>query len=148
MIIESASPGETLDIGRRLAPLLRPNDVLLVDGRLGAGKTLFISGVAEGLGVGEQVTSPSFVIVHEYEGFMRIIHADMYRLASIAEFDDLELPSLARDGLLVVEWGGVVASALPDHLRVSIGVSGETTRTIELTPVGSWTSRPLQELSE
>ena len=87
MILTSKSPDGTLDIGRRLARVLRAGDVVLLSGRLGSGKTLFVSGIAEGLGVQEQVTSPSFVIVHEYDGFLKIIHADMYRLGSVGEFD-------------------------------------------------------------
>ncbi len=147
MILESTSPDETLDIGRRLARALRPGDIVLLDGRLGCGKTLLVSGIAEGLGVQEQVTSPSFVIVHEYDGFMKIVHADMYRLASSGEFDDLELPSVARDGVLLIEWGGVVAAALPDHLRVVFEITGEESRTIEFAPVGSWAGRSLEELA-
>ncbi len=149
MKLESNSPSETLDIGRRLARVLRPGDIVLFDGRLGTGKTLLISGIAEGLGVQEQVTSPSFVIVHEYDGFMKIIHADMYRLrlGSVGEFDDLELPFLARDGVLLIEWGGVVAGALPDHLRVLMTITGEESRMVEFAPVGSWTDRSLEELS-
>jgi tRNA threonylcarbamoyladenosine biosynthesis protein TsaE len=104
--------------------------------------------MAEGLGVQEQVTSPSFVLVHEYEGFLKIVHADMYRLGSIAEFDDLELTGDSRDGVLIIEWGDVVASTMPDHLLIEISTTGENTRMLRFVPVGSWSERSLEELAE
>ena len=148
MDLVSESPEQTLDIGRRLARILRAGDVLLLSGRLGSGKTLLVSGIAEGMGVQEQVTSPSFVLVHEYDGFLRIIHADMYRLGSIGEFHDLELTGEVRDGVLIVEWGNVVASAVPDHLLVEIAITGESIRLLHFVPVGSWAQRSLEELAE
>ena len=73
MELVTSSPDETLDVGRRLARMLQPDDVVLLSGRLGSGKTLLVSGLAEGLGVQEPVTSPSFVLVHEYDGFLQIV---------------------------------------------------------------------------
>ncbi len=148
MDLVSESPEQTLDVGRRLARLLRPGDVVLLSGRLGSGKTLLVSGIAEGLGVEEQVTSPSFVLVNEYNGFLRIIHADMYRIGSMGEFHDLELPSQARDGVLIIEWGDVVAPAVPDHLLVEMAITGESSRLLHLVPMGSWAQRSLEELAE
>ena len=147
--IISLSPDDTLALGRRLANLLRPADVIVLAGPLGCGKTLLASGIAEGLGVTEPVTSPSFVIVQTYQGFMPVVHADVYRLATVAEFDDLELQTVAADGVLMVEWGDAVGAQLPsDHLVISLAVVDEHTRRIELTPMGSWRRRPLQELTE
>jgi len=143
----SASPSDTLGLGRSLAQLLRPGDIVLLSGRLGCGKTLFASGVAEGLGAQEQVTSPTFVIVQSYEGFMPIIHADVYRLGSTGEFDDLELPEAARDGVLLIEWGEAVTAVLPpDHLIVEIAITSETERNFRFVPVGAWEARPLEEI--
>lgn len=146
--LTSGSPDQTLDIGRRLARVLRAGDIVLLSGRLGAGKTLLVSGIAEGMGVQEQVTSPSFVLVHEYDGFLRIIHADMYRLGSIGEFDDLELTTDSRDGVLVVEWGDVVASAVPDYLLVEMTITDDGTRQMRFVGVGSWAERSLEELAQ
>lgn len=148
MHLVSESPEQTLGVGRRLATVLRPGDVLLLSGRLGSGKTLLVSGIAEGLGVAEQVTSPSFVLVKEYDGFLRIIHADMYRLGSIGEFRDLDLANEARGGVLVIEWGDVVAPAVPDHLLVEISITGDSSRLLRFVPVGSWAQRSLEELAE
>lgn len=145
--LTSASPSGTLGLGRALAQLLRPGDIVVLSGRLGCGKTLFASGVAEGLGAQEQVTSPSFVIVQTYEGFFPIVHADVYRLGSTGEFDDLELPEAARDGVLLIEWGEAVSAVLPpDHLIVEMTIVSETERQLRFIPVGAWESRSLEEL--
>ncbi len=150
MVIQvmSGSPADTLALGRKLAALLRPGDVVLLAGRLGSGKTLFACGIAEGLGVSEPVTSPSFVLVKTYHGFLTIVHADLYRLGSTAEFHDLELTDAARDGVLLLEWGNVVASGVPpDHLLVEIEMSDGDERAIRFIPRGAWETRPIQELT-
>lgn len=139
---------ETMGIGRRLAALVRPGDVISLCGRLGAGKTAFAGGLAEGLGIEEPVTSPSFVIVRKYDsGFTPLVHVDVYRLGSLGEFDDLDVFEEARDGVLLVEWGNAVSAALPaDHLSIEIVVDDDETRTLRLRPSGSWTKRPLEEM--
>ena len=145
--LHSQTPADTLAIGRKLAGLLRPGDVVLLEGRLGAGKTLLAGGIAEGLGVSEPVTSPSFVLVRIYQGFMPLVHADVYRLGSTAELDDLELAATARDGVLLVEWGNVIASGLPDdHLAVRLAIKDDDARRITMLPHGEWRSRPIEEL--
>lgn len=146
--IKTTLEDETLALGRRLAGLLRPGDVVLLCGRLGCGKTRLVAGVADGLGVDQQVCSPTFIISRHYEGFLPIVHADLYRLASMSEFEDLELEREAEDGVLLVEWGDVVERAVkPDHLLIHFEVVGENERLITLTPRGHWQQRPLQELS-
>jgi tRNA threonylcarbamoyladenosine biosynthesis protein TsaE len=141
-------PDDTLAVGRRLAGLLRPGDILLLTGRLGCGKTLLAGGIAEGLGVEGPVVSPSFVLVKSYQGFLPFTHADVYRLGSSAEFDDLELPAQTADGVLVIEWGDTIAARVPpDHLVVRIEIVDESTRQITFVQMGSWDQRPLQELA-
>jgi tRNA threonylcarbamoyladenosine biosynthesis protein TsaE len=148
VVVTTTLPSETVALGRRLAGLLRPGDVVLLAGPLGAGKTLVAAGVADGLGVDEPVTSPSFVIVRSYQGFLPVHHADVYRLESTGEWDDLDLLTLAADGVLLVEWGTAVAGAVPgDHLVVDIAVLDADRRLITLVPHGSWRRRPLQELT-
>lgn len=136
-------PGDTADLGARLAALLRPGDVIVLSGPLGAGKTLFTSGIAAGLGVEEPVTSPSFILSREYSsGFLPLVHADIYRLSTRNEFDDLDLLSESSQGALVIEWGDVVEPILPpDHLRVDFEVDDNEARTISLIPSGSWRNR-------
>ncbi len=146
--IATTSTVETLALGRHLAGLLRAGDIVLLAGNLGAGKTLFACGIGEGLGVEEPMTSPSFILARAHEGFMPVVHADVYRLGSSAEFEDLDLPEQARDGVLLVEWGDVVAHGVPvDHLLVEIEIVSETERSFRFAPSGSWASRDLGELA-
>ena len=146
--IDCPSPEDTRALARRLASLIRPGDVLLLKGRLGAGKTVFAGGIAEGLGVQEQVTSPTFVLARRYEGFMPLIHADVYRIGSSAEIEDLDLLDEAAQGALVVEWGDVVDGRLgDDSLLVEIVPGDDEVRLIRLIPRGSWADRPLGEVS-
>ena len=102
--ITTSSPDETLALGRKFAALLTVGDIVLLSGRLGSGKTLFVAGVGEGLGIPDRITSPSFVISRIYrDGFLPMVHADVYRLGSIAEFEDLELTDDSGDGVLFIE---------------------------------------------
>jgi tRNA threonylcarbamoyladenosine biosynthesis protein TsaE len=139
---------DTQALAGRLAALLRPGDLIVLCGGLGAGKTAFTAGLAVGLGVEEPVLSPSFVLVRRYEsGFMPLTHVDVYRLGSINEFEDLEVLEMAQDGVLVVEWGDAVEADLPeDRLRVEFEVEGDGARVIHLRGIGSWVDRPLTEL--
>ena len=141
------SPAATMAVGRRLASLLRSGDVVLVEGDLGAGKTTFVSGVAEGLGVEERVTSPSFILSRTYEGLLPLTHADIYRLTSLGEVADLDLIEEALEGVLVIEWGNAVEQVMPEsHLRVRIEVGDDEARTLHLIPHGEWVGRPLREI--
>ncbi len=141
------TPDDTRSLARRLASLIRPGDVLLLKGHLGAGKTVFAGGIAEGLGVQEQVTSPTFVLARSYEGFMPLIHADVYRIGSSAEIEDLDLLDEAAQGALVVEWGDVVEQQFgEDRLLVEIIPGDDDARHIRLIPHGSWADRPFGEV--
>ncbi len=123
--------------------------MLAISGPLGAGKTAFVGGLAEGLGIDEPVTSPSFVLMRRYDsGFVPLVHVDVYRLSSMGEFEDLNAFDEADDGVLVIEWGSAVGPALPhDHLVVDIAIEDEQTRTVQLIPAGTWIGRPLTELT-
>jgi len=146
--IRAELPADTLQVARALAGLVRQGDIIVLEGGLGAGKTVFAAGLAEGLGVTDLITSPSFVLVKRYEdGFMPLVHADVYRLGSSGEFEDLDLLRTARDGLLAIEWGDAVTGSLPDtYLTVRIEGGGDQGRTITLIPKGPWHVRPLEEL--
>lgn len=148
LTLTTTSPDETLALGRRLAPLLTAGDIVLLSGRLGAGKTLFVTGVAEGLGIAERVTSPTFVISRIYRGgFLTLVHADVYRLGSLAEFEDLELPDDGTDGVVMIEWGEAISESIGnDHLAIDIDFDGED-RIISLVQNGSWAERSLEVLT-
>ena len=122
MQIQTHSPEETEAVGRKLAAQLQPGDVLAYYGDLGAGKTAFTRGLAAGLGVTEQVTSPTYTIVNEYGGPLRLCHFDMYRISneddllSIGFYDYLDRP-----GICLVEWSENIPYALPDdYVRVAL----------------------------
>jgi tRNA threonylcarbamoyladenosine biosynthesis protein TsaE len=139
---------DTRSVGRRLASLLRAGDVVLLAGDLGAGKTVFAGGVGEGLGVDDPVVSPSFVLVRRYRGLLPMVHADVYRLGSSAEVEDLDLPGEAVDGVLVVEWGDAVEQMFGDDvLVVHIEAGPSQERTVTVTPRGRWRQRPISELA-
>lgn len=117
------SPEETRTLGGRLADALHGGEVIAFTGDLGAGKTAFVSGMAQALGVEERVTSPTFTIVNEYEGGrLPLFHFDMYRLGSADELFHIGWEDyLARGGVCAVEWSENVEDAIEeDAIRVSI----------------------------
>jgi tRNA threonylcarbamoyladenosine biosynthesis protein TsaE len=142
------SEADTRAVGRRIANLFRPGDVVLLAGELGSGKTVFAGGIGEGLGVEERVISPSFILARRYEGLLPLVHADIYRIGSSAEIDDLDLRGAASDGVLVVEWGHAAEPSFgDDRLVVWFQVEGDGVRRIRLEPHGTWADRPLAEVA-
>ena len=99
------SPAATEEAGERLGRRLRPGDVVLLKGELGAGKTTFVRGVARGTGSSAPVASPTFQLVRIYPGRVKLAHVDLYRVEDLSELRDLGLDELAGDGAVVVEWG-------------------------------------------
>jgi tRNA threonylcarbamoyladenosine biosynthesis protein TsaE len=121
--LRSRSSEDTYDIAGALAPLVEAGDVILLSGDLGAGKTIFVKGLAHGLGVEEPVTSPTFTLVHTYNGRLPVLHADLYRLPTVQEVIDLSLPELMDDdgSIAVVEWGEAALGVFGGgHLAVRI----------------------------
>ena len=116
------SEAETASVASALAATLVAGDVILVSGNLGAGKTAFVRGLAEGLGIdAEDVSSPTFTLVHEYRGGrLTLYHVDLYRLEKAAT-DDLGLEELHR-GVLAIEWPDRLSHQLPGARRVSIEI--------------------------
>jgi tRNA threonylcarbamoyladenosine biosynthesis protein TsaE len=114
-------------LGQQLAALLRPGDLVVLTGPLGAGKTTLVQGIGEGLGVRGPVTSPTFVIARVHPPAAgtgpALVHADAYRLGSRAEVDDLDLDTDLDSSVTVVEWGeGLVEDLADSHLEISIAV--------------------------
>jgi tRNA threonylcarbamoyladenosine biosynthesis protein TsaE len=129
----SSSPAETIAYGRRLAADARPGDVWALSGDLGAGKTHFVQGVAAGLGIAATVTSPTFNLLHEYEGGrLPLFHFDFYRLRTAAEALALGLDEyLAAGGLTIIEWAGKFPELLPAAtVRLDFAVARDETREI------------------
>ena len=132
------SEEETATVARELAAGLKAGDVILLSGNLGAGKTAFVRGLAAGLGLDpEEVSSPTFTLVHEYRGGrLTLYHADLYRLERVAT-EDIGLDEMGvSDGVLAIEWPDRLAHALPGAVEISIDIVDETTRRIVI-PSGS-----------
>jgi tRNA threonylcarbamoyladenosine biosynthesis protein TsaE len=132
--IVTGSAEETEAAGERLGLTLPPGAVVGLTGELGAGKTCFIRGLARGLGVTVQATSPTFVLINEYRGRVPVHHADLYRVEGLAEIVDLGLPELfARDAVTVVEWADKLGPLLPkDAIRIHIDGVGDEPRRIRI----------------
>jgi tRNA threonylcarbamoyladenosine biosynthesis protein TsaE len=135
LAILSSSEQETRDVAAAVARDLAMGSVLLLSGDLGAGKTAFVRGLAEGLGIDAgEVTSPTFTLVHEYRGGrLPLIHVDLYRLDR-ADLDEIGLDQdLAATGVVAVEWSERLSRALPGATLVTITDRGGDSRTIEIT---------------
>ena len=131
---QSNSEADTRAIAAALAPTLAPGAVILLSGDLGAGKTAFVRGLAEGLSVDPgEVTSPTFTLVHEYRGGrLPLIHVDLYRLDR-AELDEIGLDQdLAAQGVTAVEWAERLTRAIPESIAVRITDLGEDRRQISI----------------
>jgi tRNA threonylcarbamoyladenosine biosynthesis protein TsaE len=134
-IIITHSPDETVAWGRAFAEKLRAGDVVALTGELGAGKTCLTKGIAAGLGIASPVTSPTFTLIHEYNGRLPVSHVDLYRLQSPNEALAIGLLDyLGSDGVCIVEWAEKIAGLLPATTwRVKLEIVDEKTRRITLT---------------
>lgn len=136
--VELPTPADTEALGERLAAELAAGDLVVLAGPLGAGKTVFVRGLARGLGVTGAVTSPTFVIAREHRpgpgGRVPLVHVDAYRLGGPAELDDLDLDTDLADAVVAVEWGEGVAERLAGrHVLVRLDRRGDDVRTAVLT---------------
>jgi len=139
------TPDDTMDFGRALGRVLRAGDLVLLAGPLGAGKTTLTRGIADGLGVGGRVSSPTFVLARVHpagSAGVPLVHVDAYRLGGIDELDDLDLDTSLDEAVTVVEWGEGLAEGLSES-RLEINLvrddadhgEGEHRR-VEITPIG------------
>lgn len=111
---------ELMAFGKKLGNLLEKNDVLILTGELGAGKTTLTKGLAKGLGINQMIKSPTYTIVREYEGRLPLYHLDVYRIGGDADSIDLD-EFLFGDGVTVIEWGHLLGEDLPsDYLELEI----------------------------
>ena len=138
MQITTHSADETQALGQKLASRLAPGDVIAYFGDLGAGKTAFTRGLAQGLGITDPVTSPNYTIVNEYlSGRIPLFHFDMYRLSSSDELFDIGWEDyLSRGGVCAVEWSENVEDALQDAIRVTIEKDADEPDTRHITITG------------
>jgi tRNA threonylcarbamoyladenosine biosynthesis protein TsaE len=145
LVLATGSPEETRAMARSLAGFLGPRDVVSLTGDLGAGKTTFVQGAAEGLNVTEPVLSPTFTLVRRYRGTLPVYHLDVYRLERLQEALDVGLDEILDEGAVVfIEWGDAIDPLLPpEHLQVELTLPAEgDRRQFELTWFGrSWAER-------
>ncbi|MDY3251074.1 MAG: tRNA (adenosine(37)-N6)-threonylcarbamoyltransferase complex ATPase subunit type 1 TsaE [Candidatus Choladocola sp.] len=123
MIIETYSEEETLRLGRRLAQKAEPGQVFSLVGDLGVGKTVLTKGMAEGLGITEPVSSPTFTIIQIYEeGRLPFYHFDVYRISCLEEMDEIGYEDyFYGDGVCLVEWANLIEELMPEHtVRITI----------------------------
>jgi tRNA threonylcarbamoyladenosine biosynthesis protein TsaE len=137
MTFTTNSPRETLELGRRLGRRLRGGEILAICGPLGSGKTHLIKGIAAGAGATNRasVTSPTFVLVNQYQGRLDIYHIDAYRLDSVAEFEMLGFDDFCYpESVVLIEWADKIEAALRHtaSIRIDLAHAGEHTRTIRI----------------
>jgi tRNA threonylcarbamoyladenosine biosynthesis protein TsaE len=134
-LFETHSEDETIELGRKIARELPNRAVVLLIGNLGAGKTTLAKGIINGLGAGEpeEVTSPTFTLIHEYAGG-RVYHVDLYRLDTLAQVATLGLEEIfERDAVVLVEWGEKFREMMPpDRIEITLNADGEQNRKIAI----------------
>lgn len=148
--IVTRAPAETARVGEFLGQLLGPGDVVCLIGDLGAGKTNLAQGLARGLGITDQVTSPTFTLINEYHGRLRLFHMDLYRLEGAEDLADLGYEEyIDGDGVTVVEWADRAMEALPlERLDIKLyAVADEAEqRRLVFEPAGERFLRLTEEL--
>jgi tRNA threonylcarbamoyladenosine biosynthesis protein TsaE len=135
----SPSPDQTRRIGERLGGVLQTGDVICLQGDLGAGKTTFVQGIAQGWGSLDSVSSPTYIIVNEYgrNGSGRLFHMDAYRLDSALEAEQLDFDSMLADGALLIEWPERIDGLVPlEHLWIDLAHKGEEEREMKFKAIG------------
>jgi tRNA threonylcarbamoyladenosine biosynthesis protein TsaE len=151
MVFQSRSTSETIRIGKGIGSLLRPGDVVALVGELGTGKTQFIKGLAEGLGVGKStyISSPSFTLINEYPGKVPFYHIDLFRLKLEKDAEELGLEEYFQgEGITAIEWADRIPRLLPGEiLWVVIHYTGKNTRSLEIIGKGDRYEKLVEELS-
>lgn len=123
---------DTINLGKKIGEKLKKGDVVALDGSLAAGKTYLTKGIAKGLGIQEDITSPTFTLISEYSGRFNLYHMDVYRLEGVEDFLDLGTEEmLYGDGVCVIEWSKKVKQALPKNtIYIDIMVNDDNSRKI------------------
>ena len=136
MRVTTRSEQETAAVGRDLARTLAAGSLVLLSGDLGAGKTAFVRGVAQGLGVdAADVSSPTFTLIQEYRGGrLPLLHVDLYRLDDAREIEELGLDELGSEGVVAIEWAEKLPRRIGDAIVVRIAIGDDDTRVIQVVP--------------
>ena len=135
--IVSNNEEDTRRVACRIAPLFHPGDVIVLDGDLGAGKTYFVKGFTDGFQSDDEVSSPTFSIANFYRTVTAdILHIDLYRIATMDEFNDLGLSDYFGQSIVLIEWGRKFEALFDEFLLISFEINGDNERTITFTSPG------------
>lgn len=150
MRVKSDSPDKTEKWGVILGRLLRAGDLIFLSGDLGAGKTCFVRGLAEGIGADAPVSSPSFGLIRLYNGSPSLYHMDFYRLNSPKDLQVLDLPELFDEqAIFAIEWGDWVKPSYPQHMEIRIAYGEEEeSRILDFEPHGERYLEIFEELKK
>lgn len=132
---------ETIELGKKIGSLVRSGDIICIDGDLGSGKTHLTKGLANGLDIKEYITSPTFTIVNEYEGRLKLYHFDVYRVNDPDEIENIGFDEyIFGDGVSIIEWANLIEELIPDeHVQINISKApekGENYRIINIQYFG------------
>lgn len=146
MKLRTTNEKDTYRLGTEIGKLLKKGDIIGLNGDLGAGKTLLTRGIAEGMGIDDYITSPSFTIINEYEGELPLYHFDVYRIGSPDEMYEIGFEEyLFGRGVCIIEWSDMINDLLPDSvIDIRIAVTGDETREINIENTDRFNS--LQEM--
>lgn len=127
---------ETIEVAQNFESEKFPNMIICLNGELGSGKTMFVKGIANALGIQDTITSPTFNIIKEYEGELPLYHLDVYRLDGETNGVGIE-EYFSKGGVVVIEWADTIKSILPEErLDIKFKVAGENKRVLVITPHG------------
>lgn len=128
----SNSPKETFLLGEQIGKSLKPNDIIALFGPLGAGKTALTQGIAKGLGIIDYVTSPTFILINEYDGRLHFYHIDLYRLDKTPDVENLGISEyFEKGGVCVIEWAEKLGTLIPNNAKsIRIEILSDTKRKI------------------
>ena len=150
----TSAPQQTAELGQCFAPWARGGDIFILTGDLGGGKTTFVAGLAKGLGVEETVSSPSFTLINEYDiGDLKLIHADLYRLAGIEDIEDIGMEHYLYQphNIVCIEWGEKMRTCMPsEYMTISFNYTEgeEYGRTIVFKSCSDYNDKKLIEFNK
>ena len=150
LIFESENEKNTIDLGKRIAELVKSGQIILLKGELGTGKTRLVQGIASRLKIENQVTSPTYNLINEYRGKLSLYHMDLYRIDDEFELYNIGFEDyLYRDGIIVIEWPEIALNLIPDDfLLLEFKVIANKKRKIKISGVGVQSEKILKGLSQ
>src|SRR6056297_4115191 len=132
--LHTASAEETIRLGQKIGSKITPGDIITLHGSLGCGKTTIVKGIADSLEIDDEITSPSYTLISEYEGRLSLYHMDLYRIESIEEFELLGAEELLYgSGVTIIEWAEKIEQLLPDNcISITFYINAAAEREIKI----------------